>query len=39
MRKLKRMVAKANMKKAGIQKPFKKIGGVSYFAEYWREYV
>lgn len=39
MRKLKRMIAKHNMKRAGIHKPFKKIGGESYFAKYWRDYV
>jgi len=44
MRKLKRMVAKTNMRKAGIHKPFKKdihtkYGVTSYFAEHWREYV
>lgn len=39
MRKLRRMVAKTNMKKKGIHKPFKKIGGRSYFSENWREYV
>lgn len=39
MRKLKRMVAKTNMKKKGIHKPFKKNNGTSYFAEHWREYV
>ena len=44
MRKLRRMVAKTNMKKKGIHKPFKKDiatknGATSYFAEHWREYV
>lgn len=43
MRKLKRLVAKTNMKKAGIHKPFKKVatknGATSYFAEHWREYI
>lgn len=39
MRKLMRSVAKTNMRKKGIHKPFKKIGGKSYFAEHWREYV
>ena len=39
MRKLKRAVAKFNMKKEGIHKPFKKIAGESYFSKYWREYV
>ena len=44
MRKLKRMVAKTNMRKSGIHKTFKKdihtnYGVTSYFAEHWREYV
>ena len=44
MRKLKRLVAKTNMKKAGIHKLFKKYnatknGATSYFAEHWREYI
>lgn len=39
MRKLKRLIAKVNVKKRGIHKPFKKKGGVSYFSEHWREYV
>ena len=39
MRKLKRIVAKYNMKKCGIHKPFKKIGGESYFSQHWREYL
>lgn len=39
MRKLARAVAKTNMRKKGIHKPFKKIGGESYFSKYWREYV
>lgn len=39
MRKLRRMVAKTNMKKKGIHKPFKKIDSRSYFSENCREYV
>jgi len=44
MRKLRRAVAKTNMRKAGIHKPFRKdvhtkYGRTSYFAEHWREYV
>lgn len=39
MRKLKRMVAKTNMKKAGIYKPFKKVKGESYFSKHWRDYI
>lgn len=39
MRKLKRMVAKKNMKKAGLVRICDKIGGTSYFAKHWREYV
>ena len=38
MRKLARLVAKTNMKKKGINKPFKKVGGDSYFSKHWREY-
>lgn len=39
MRKLKRMVAKANMKKSGIHKPCKKFKGESYFFKHWRDYI
>lgn len=44
MRKLRRMVAKTNMRNAGIHKTCKKdvhtkYGKTSYFAEHWREYV
>ena len=50
MRKLARSIARANMRKAGIQKPNKWHMGVnpiaklpvrqpSYFASYWREYI
>lgn len=45
LRKLRRAVAKTNMRKKGINKHFKKdvtsAKGVvtSYFAEHWREYV
>lgn len=39
MRKLKRLVAKTNMKKKGISKPFKKNSGMSYFAQHWRKYL
>lgn len=39
MRKLKRAVAKTNMKRKGLSRIFKKIGGESYFYKHWREYV
>lgn len=39
MRKLRRMIAKANMKREGIHKPFKKIFGESYFSKHWRDYT
>ena len=39
MRKLKRMIAKYNMKRYGINKPFKKNGARSYFAKHCREYL
>lgn len=39
MRKIARAIAKTNMKKKGIHKPFKKHGETSYFADHWREYV
>ena len=39
MRKLKRMIAKNAMKAAGLRHICKKIGGSSYFADHWREYV
>ena len=39
MRKLRRIVAKHNMKKAGIHKPFKKVKGESFFSKNWRDYL
>lgn len=39
MRKLRRAAAKTNMKNLGIHKPFKKIGGESYFSKHWREFI
>lgn len=39
MRKLRRAVAKARMKKKGIHGPLKKRTGQSYFSEHWREYI
>lgn len=39
MRKLKRAVAKANMKRKGLSRIFKKTGGENYFSKHWREYV
>ena len=39
MRKLKRMVARNNMKKKGLTQVNKKKAGVSFFAENWRDYV
>lgn len=39
MRKLKRLVAKTNMKKKGICKICKDFGDGSYFAKHWREYI
>lgn len=39
MRKLKRSVARARMKKAGWTQLNKKIGGRSKFAEHWREFI
>ena len=39
VRKLKRLVAKANMKKAGIHQPCKNKGNGSYFSKHWREYL
>ncbi len=39
MRELKRLIAKRNMRLAGIHKPFKKYAGESYFSKHWREYV
>lgn len=38
-KKLNRMVARRNMEKAGITQINKKVGGVSKFSEYWRDYV
>lgn len=39
MRKLKRLVAKTNMKKRGMGRICKKIGSESYFSKHWREFV
>uniref|UniRef100_A0AAU8B0J4 Uncharacterized protein n=1 Tax=Dulem virus 35 TaxID=3145753 RepID=A0AAU8B0J4_9CAUD len=39
MRKLRRMVAKYNMKKSGIHKPFQDKRYGSYFSRFWRQYV
>lgn len=39
VRKLRRLVAKARMKKAGIHQPCKDKGNGSYFSKYWREYL
>lgn len=39
MRKLKRLVAKNNMKKAGMSRICKKNGGRSWFAQHWREWI
>lgn len=39
MRKLRRAVAKTNMKRKGIRRICKKTGYGSYFAEHWREYI
>lgn len=39
MRKLKRSVARANMKRCGIIRINKKNGKSSFFSEHWREYV
>lgn len=39
MRKLKRLMAKYNMKKKGIRQICKKKGGSSFFANNWKEYV
>lgn len=38
MRKLKRLIAKHNMRLAGVHKPNRKIGGESWFSKHWREY-
>lgn len=39
MRKLRRMVARERMKKAGLIQVCKHTTGTSYFAKHWREYV
>ena len=39
MRKLKRSVARANMKRAGITRLNKRNSGASFFSKHWREYV
>lgn len=39
MRKLKRSVARANMKRAGITRLNKRNAGDSFFSKHWREYV
>lgn len=39
MRKLKRLVARSNMKRSGIIRINKKNGKSSFFSEHWREYV
>jgi len=39
MRKLMRSVARANMKRLGISQPCKNKTGMSYFAQFWRQYV
>ena len=39
MRKYLRKIAKLNMKKRGIYKPFRKVAVESYFSKHWREYV
>lgn len=38
-KKLDRLVAKNNMKKAGLKRICKKNGGSSYFADNWRDWV
>ena len=39
MRKLRRMVARERMKKAGLTQVCKHKTGRSYFAENWRDYI
>ena len=39
VRKLKRLVSKAHMRKAGIHKPFKKYKDGSFFSKHWREHL
>jgi hypothetical protein len=39
MRKLKRLVAKYNMRKKGIKQFCKKKGGSSFFSQHWKEYI
>lgn len=39
LRRLKRGIAKVNMKKAGFRRICKKEGGESLFADIWRDYA